>query len=466
LVDINFQIVNCRATLVVRDDTQFEEKGEHTCLRSSKVISRKEDVVEWMTEMVDDLALKDYSLPVKNIYDHVLQKVFEKYGDVAIAGLSKDQIRHRVSYIRSKSTGNADVFRALELPNLSQVSADDHRLILKFNNIREIEGELIRVTGFAHPDLLYYLLYPGINLYIDGTFRCVPKPYYQCLIIMVYDHASNLYLPVFYVLTTKKNQWSYWYVLNEIIISCQTKLSPAIIHCDFEKSLINSIKEQFPDVVVAGCLFHFKQALLKKMMKLSLPVDDCRIALSAIDVLTLCPHDEIEIIGISYVKFKVNSESEKWSSFWSYFNRTWLLNFSPATWNIHGLSGVQNRTNNALERFNRTFNSHFTTAHPSLIHFLEIVKKQSQETLQTIELVKKGKEKAPNHQVGINYEIPADYSAFKENFLKKHMTSPVTTTSIITTTSDATTATIVTTTTTITLTGKGRGRGRGRPKKL
>ena len=43
-----------------------------------------------------------------------------------------------------------------------------------------------------------------------------------------------------------------------------------IINCDFEKSLINSIRDEFKGVKIYGCYFHCIKALWKKSSDLSL----------------------------------------------------------------------------------------------------------------------------------------------------------------------------------------------------
>ena len=57
---------------------------------------------------------------------------------------------------------------------------------------------------FANPYLLG-LLTGLVDIFIDATFSpCTPNPFYQCLIIMVYDSQTSAYIPVIYALMTHK----------------------------------------------------------------------------------------------------------------------------------------------------------------------------------------------------------------------------------------------------------------------
>jgi hypothetical protein len=113
---------------------------------------------------------------------------------------------------------------------------------------------------------------------------------------MVHDVAVDLYVPVFYVLVTAKTQWTYWFVLNQILITCKFKFEPEVIHCDFEMALMNAIKEQFSDTLVVGCFFHLKQAWLKKMKELDIPKEERKLAIAkgVVDILCLIPISELE----------------------------------------------------------------------------------------------------------------------------------------------------------------------------
>ena len=56
----------------------------------------------------------------------------------------------------------------------------------------------LKKVGFGNSgllgSLLDSLLGKGVQLYIDGTFKIVPGPFYQCLVIMASDETLNIFL--------------------------------------------------------------------------------------------------------------------------------------------------------------------------------------------------------------------------------------------------------------------------------
>lgn len=56
---------------------------------------------------------------------------------------------------------------------------------------------MTRICGWSHPDLARLLKYEKISLFIDGTFRCVPKPFTQLMVIMTFDAGVCYFLQLF-----------------------------------------------------------------------------------------------------------------------------------------------------------------------------------------------------------------------------------------------------------------------------
>jgi len=150
------------------------------------------------------------------------------------------------------------------------------------------------------------------------------------------------------------------------------------------------------------------------MKELGIPKEEITVAMrpGALDILTLIPHGEVKTKGIAYVK-SLLPETDKWNEFWKYFRGTWLTRYDIGDWNVHDVINAQNRTNNALERFNRTLNDLFSSAHPNLLNFVDTIRKQSFETFKTLNLIRLEKERPPQHAIGICKEIPEEYILFK-----------------------------------------------------
>ncbi|OWZ04204.1 hypothetical protein PHMEG_00023929, partial [Phytophthora megakarya] len=238
-----------------------------------------------------------------------------------------------------------------------------------------------RLLGWAHPVLVALLRYHATTLFVDGTFRCVPSGYAQCVVFMVHDRASGVFVPVFYVLSTSRTADSYWDMIHFIVQATDQQIEPAEIVCDFETALMDSLQTQFPNAIVLGCLFHMKQALRRAMKRYAIPEAECLIAMThgVLDTLTV-----LHRTGIKWVKREIKRRcvvadvtysAAKWGEFWGYFERTWLEQYSIEVWNVFGLDNeLIARTNNPLEWFNRELNSRFPTPHPSMATFVTVIK--------------------------------------------------------------------------------------------
>jgi hypothetical protein len=86
-------------------------------------------------------------------------------------------------------------------------------------------------------------------------------------------------------------------------------------------TLINAVKGQFPSAKSVGCLFHFKQAIRRPMLKLRIPEDYVSHTAERLDILTVAPIKQIEKSSIAYVNTLIDPEGHaaKWTKFWRYF---------------------------------------------------------------------------------------------------------------------------------------------------
>jgi hypothetical protein len=139
---------------------------------------------------------------------------------------------------------------------------------------------MMRLMIFANPALLG-LLNGVVDLFIDATFSCVPAPFYQCLIMMVFDPSTSHYVPVIYALMMHKCQELYWQVFNQVFFLTKWKMRVCTFTSDIEQaSMMNMLELLFGKNAgggkhIIGCFFYLKQAWRKFLM-------ECNLGLSSI----------------------------------------------------------------------------------------------------------------------------------------------------------------------------------------
>ncbi|RLN96227.1 hypothetical protein BBJ28_00025031 [Nothophytophthora sp. Chile5] len=361
---------------------------------------QERDVRVEMRNMIETHCMEAMQLSPGLVWSNARDTMVREYGEVAgLRFFNKSEAINLIKRIRNEATGG-DVLRAIEDEPARFVSKEDSRAFLQFNTGYSLAKAYRRIIGFAHPDLMRLMRYDGVTLFIDATFKVTPKPFYQTLIVMVYDRAHDLYLPCFYILMEAKDHWAYYHALQWIKVQCDQKCVPAVVVCDFESALQKAVRDHFPSCYIVGCLFHWKQAIRKKMVSLRIPASQIKVAMEpgSVDLLTVIPKDDIQIKGIPFVtnilytKIDRLGHKTKWDQFWRYFTATWIKLHKPSCWNISAMMESQvaivNRTNNPLEAYNRALADRLGTIHPGMLTFVEAIKQESIRYLSILEDVR------------------------------------------------------------------------------
>ncbi len=233
----------------------------------------------------------------------------------------------------------------------------------------------MRTMIFANPANLGLLKGP-VDLYCDATFApCTSNPFYQCLIIMIFEYSTSSFVLVLYALMTHKCKELYLQVIAQIVILTGGKIKCRTYISDFEHRLMNQLVEHLGNYggFHVGYLFHFKQAICKYLIKkcrlgLSQVVLPAAMALGGLIILCILPRDEVEGIGIPYIH-SLELGIPEWEKkalndiFWPYFMRQWIPIIM--SWNFMSGEGspveIFNRTNNVLESYNCRFNAYFSS---------------------------------------------------------------------------------------------------------
>lgn len=355
-----------------------------------------------------------------------------KHAGIPLTTLSVTQLKNALYATRAREYASWESLIAAH--PLRSVSDTDERFFMQFNLLVPIDGpkgqEFTKIIGWGNPDLIHLVKAGKVHLFCDMTFKIVPKGFSQVLIVMIYSQGEKTYVPIFYVLLQSKAELAYYHALQMVICACNWELDPKSITCDFEVTFINALRTQFRGVDIVGCFFHFKQALRRKLKKFridplvisSLMNDD-----GLINILTIVPVSEILIKAIPYIRahFPEGAYKDAFNQFWSYFEKTWMNRYDPASWNIshllkdaEGRENLINRTNNPLERFNRRLND-LGLVHPSMVQFVSAIKTVSAEYVEDIALIRRNVSKKPVHKACTIHTVPDNYANWRPTTASK-----------------------------------------------
>ncbi|XP_078343061.1 uncharacterized protein LOC144628821 [Oculina patagonica] len=161
----------------------------------------------------------------------------------------------------------------------------------------------------------------------------------------------------------------------------------------FEKALWNCLKEVLPDVTVKGCVFHWTQALWRKIQDLGLQAsyqsDDGTFKyLRKIMALPFLPASEIPAM---FTRLKVEATTEPLQKFVEYVDNTWIQSttWPPSCWSVYK---KQIRTNNDVEGWHNGLNRRASgRAQMPLYMLIHLLHKEACLVALQIRLVSEGK---------------------------------------------------------------------------
>ncbi|OWZ19629.1 hypothetical protein PHMEG_0006081, partial [Phytophthora megakarya] len=358
-----------------------------------------EDMSHQMANETDALAIQYISSAPSQIWNMIRE---EFTGGAIIRGLTRGQVINRVYRARNRHFGGS-IYGQVEVPPLSLTR--DGTNFFRFN--------------FTYATLIRLLTYDNVFLFVDGTFSCVPASFYQCVVIMVYDRASRCFVPAVHILSTSKTEWSWWHCFHCVQVTTGMAMQPGTITCDYERAVINAVRDQFPESTIVGCLFHFKQAIRRRMQKLSIPAAEISTAMGrgVLDLLTVLPHEQIDPRGIEHVTDRIKDltaereieySERKWAAFCVYFRRTWIEMIPPKLWNVRGIARrLINRTNNLLERYNRELDNAFTAARPNIPTFVGVLERIAHHYVTLLDDITHSRARPPPHG---DYFVPPEFT--------------------------------------------------------
>lgn len=210
--------------------------------------------------------------PVKHSYNDVLQDQLnctENRDEVISCAPTFDQISSVLYRQRAK-------LRPPLPKDRESIDLNDEFTKLKGDNfvIFNTEGNE-KMIGFGTEKFLEILCTSQSTktIYMDGTFKVVPKLFYQLYTIHAFYRKQMF--PFVYILLPNKSEKTYSKMFDELK-NAATRLGyifqPNTIMVDYELAVINASRKAFPNVTVKGCLFHYNQALWQNFSELGLSI--------------------------------------------------------------------------------------------------------------------------------------------------------------------------------------------------
>ncbi|XP_068204653.1 uncharacterized protein [Palaemon carinicauda] len=242
-----------------------------------------------------------------------------------------------------------------------------------------------RILLFGRRSWLQHLVSAEV-WYVDGTFKIAPTLFSQVYIVMAQKIRGVI--PVLYAILPNKRKVTYSR-LFKMIKECQPTVNPKSVVCDFEIAAFLAIKENFPQVELKGCFFHFSQNMQKHIAALGLSSrynNDSQFSLQVKMILALAfvPVNHID----SYIDVLADELSPEHVPILNWLEDNYIgrLNrrgnsrraplFPLEMWNLYFRTlNHEDKTNNHAEGANRRLQMELGMEHPTLWKFINALKK-------------------------------------------------------------------------------------------
>ncbi|KAF0706208.1 MULE domain-containing protein [Aphis craccivora] len=149
---------------------------------------------------------------------------------------------------------------------------------------------------------------------------------------------------------------------------------PNLFVADFEQAIHNAINEMFPLSKIIGCRFHLSQSWYRKIQNLGLTTDyrsETEIGKWLRNIFGLSFINAVEV-GESYTDDFMSTipENQAVQEFSDYYISDEGI-FPPHIWASDTISSQ--RTTNACESFHGKFNKSFSSPHPNIFVFIDVL---------------------------------------------------------------------------------------------
>ncbi|CAF3906972.1 unnamed protein product, partial [Rotaria sp. Silwood1] len=284
------------------------------------------------------------TMSITKIYDEEIVKANLSKAATAIIP-TVVEYRSNMSKARRKNTPVIPSSVMFDIPELYQQTLAGKRFL--FIDVFLKRGK-DRILVFSSDQQLK-ILFESDTIFMDGTFDITPAHFKQ--VFLIHAHKFGQGLPVAFCLLPNKRGKTYTELFDRLkdqACLMGTQFNPKCIITDYEPGLMPVVAQEFPVAIHSECMFHFNQAIHRKITDLGLANDylhnetirdQCRQLMA----LSLMPVDEVER---QFQRLQTITSSTL-SDLLLYFKNQWVHGVVPIhMWNFHD---ADHRTNNTSE---------------------------------------------------------------------------------------------------------------------
>lgn len=377
----------CKTTAISENGEVLSSKGTHSHPPEQRQIEVKKAV-----ESAKQLAKENAFLPMKRAYRQAFQEVDLNNEEIMDEMPSFSKYKSSMYRARSSRLPPLPHTRAEVELNGEWTQTKDGR-----NFIISNDGDVDRLILFGTQQNLRFLC-DADTIYMDGTFQIAPEMFQQ--VYSIHVMVMGAMIPVCICLLPFKNTETYIRMFNLLQTACQRhglQFLPSAVFIDFESAVISAVSQLFPVARIRGCMFHYSQAIWRKVQNLGLTNryrDDAsfnRVVRRAL-ALPLLPMHEIEDVWLTALN-EIDNNDNLAIAFTDYITTTWvdplIAQFPVEMWShyetLHGI-----RTTNHLESWHNKVRRELDRAHPNVFRVIELFKEQQEDTEHTIRLLRAG----------------------------------------------------------------------------
>ena len=237
--------------------------------------------------------------------------------------------------------------------------------------VNDRNAEIIIFSTYLNME---YLCNNMSELFIDGTFKCCPRFFFQ--LYTIHGCKNGNYVPLVYCLLPSKSEACYIKMWSLLLDYCRNKgltLQPEVIHVDFEKAMHNAVNFLFPDTQLDCCTFHLGQCWWRKIQNVGLSSDYKAKSTDIGKWLTRffgLPFLAPEAVEDSFTEDIMSDapDTDACMKFADYILEEFVSptsTFPPTLWSSTPETNAK-RTNNGTESFHSHYNGQFYARHPNI----------------------------------------------------------------------------------------------------